>query len=125
MTELSGFELGWLVGILEGEAYFGYCSQTQIIQVQMCDEDVVNKVAALFERITNSSIRVTEYDRGGTAQIAYKVHVSGERARAIMRLVVRHMNYRRRQKIWQALNGFVTTMHKVDLVRLLKIGEVA
>ena len=122
MNVLSGFELGYLVGLLEGEGSFGYYSGTQRIYLAMIDEDSVNRVAGLCERIIGRDVHV--YERppyGASKQIAYEFHINGHGARMIMRLIVRHMSYRRRQRIWQNLNGFQPA--KINVIDLLQIKQ--
>lgn len=127
-TDLDQFELGWLIGILEGEGYFGYERGTCRVIVGMSDEDTINRVALLFEKILGVDVNVIEEaQRQGRLDHAamYRLNLTGQRARKIMRLVVRHMSFRRRQRIWQCLNGYVApkVRQKVDLVGLGLIKE--
>jgi len=117
MSVLSDFELGWLVGLLEGEGHFGLYS-SQVIEVNMTDEDTIYKVVSIYERVLGVTVNVMFIPKA-KGQDVFCVRICGERARTIMRLVVSHMNYRRRQKIWQCLNGY--RQPKFDLVSLLNI----
>ena len=122
MARISDFELGWLCGILEGEGTFGFNSGTQRIGLQMTDEDAVYRVASLFERITEGLAEVHSVNRtqpNPNHKDMFGLMICGERARVVMRLVVNHMSYRRRQRIWQSLNGF--TPDKVDVLRILSL----
>ena len=118
---ITDFELGWLVGLLEGEGYFGYGSRTRVVEVTMTDEDAVNRVALLFEKITGREFNITRRneERRNRKQ-PYRVLASGDAAITIMRLVVKHMSVRRRKRIWQALNGFTPTKLNVNIVDLTK-----
>ncbi|SRR6266478_3029522 len=115
MSVLSGYELGWLVGVLEGEGHFGIYT-SQVIEVNMTDEDTIYKVASLYQRILNTEISVTAIYKPQGKDV-YCVRIYGERARTIMRLVVSHMSHRRRQVIWRCLNRFKAP--RVDIVKLL------
>lgn len=120
MSELSHFELGWLVGILEGEGHFGLYT-SQVIEVNMTDEDTIYKVAGLFEKILESSVNVIEiYKPNGRDVFCARIY--GERARKVMKLVVPYMSYRRRQMIWRCLNKFKGA--KVALDKLLNLQTI-
>jgi hypothetical protein len=119
MSVLSGYELGWLVGILEGEGHFGLYT-SQVIEVNMTDEDTIYKVASLFERVLQSPVNVVELQKARGKNV-FCARIYGERARTVMRLVVSHMSSRRRQVIWQCLNGYKAP--KVDLVKLLGLNQ--
>ncbi len=122
MSNLSDFELGWLVGILEGEGHFGFYT-SQVVEVNMTDEDTLYKIASIYERILGVPITVLSIPKK-SGQEVFSVRVYGERARTIMHLVVTHMSYRRRQKIWQCLNSFrPEKVNVVDLMKTLKKGE--
>ncbi len=119
---LSDFELGWLVGLLEGEGHFALYT-SHVVEVNMTDEDTIYKIASIYERVLGISINVLSIPRK-SGQEVFSVRVYGERARTIMRLVVTHMSYRRRQKIWQCLNGFrPEKVNVVDLMKMLQKGE--
>lgn len=117
---LSEFELGWLVGILEGEGYFGYERGTCRVIVGMTDEDTIHRVAGLLERVLNERVNIREEAPrpGRTEQQMYRISITGKKARQVMRHVVHHMSFRRRQKIWQALNGYTSPNVKLSLVNL-------
>jgi|SRR5882672_2169783 len=123
MEELSAFDLGWLVGILDGEGYFGYERGTCRVTITMSDEDTINRVAGLFERCLSQQVNIVEEnvrsDRPNSSAM-YRINLTGDRARRIMRLVVRHMCYRRRQRIWQCLNGYIQPKLKLDIVSLIR-----
>jgi len=51
---LSQFDLAWLVGILEGEGSFRFTNRTQRVTVNMTDEDIIYKIADIFQKITGN-----------------------------------------------------------------------
>lgn len=123
--DLDQFELGWLVGILEGEGHFRF-DNTQKIEIGMCDEDSVNRLAAIFEKFLGCEISVKgKFPSQENRQVSYHILLSGDRARKVMRLVVRHMSIRRRQCIWQCLNSYRPKMVKLDLTELGLVKDVA
>lgn len=125
-SQLSDFELGWLVGILEGEGTFRYFHRSQRVALQMSDEDTVYKVAAIFERLTGLVIEVKDIKpQKNHHSLMHYIAVNGEPARVVMKTIVKHMSHRRRQKIWQCLNAFDIEAKrvKIDLVKLALVKE--
>lgn len=107
--ELTQFEVGWLTGLLEGEGHFRYTTKTQRITLNSTDEDVIYRAAALFDRVTGKACNITVKDMGKynpNAKEQYYIQLYGESARLIMRLVLPHLCYRRRQRVWQCLNCY-------------------
>lgn len=117
MRVLSDYELGWLVGVLEGEGHFGFYT-SHVIEVNMTDQDTIFKVASIYERVLGTSINVTKISKSKGRDV-YCARIYGERARIIMRLVVSHMSYRRRQCIWQCLNSYKPT--KLDVAATVNL----
>lgn len=115
------YELGWLVGLLEGEGHFSCAKGTQQLVLGMTDKDVVLRAKALFEKLLQLDkpihLIITHTGRG-TDSVMLTVRLYGAKARAIMRLIVRHMGTRRRARIWQALNLFEG--RKLDLANILE-----
>jgi len=122
---LSDFELGWLVGILEGEGCFTATNKGKSpnIQLRMCDEDIVYRAAAMIERITGEPLNVYVEDKcspGWASSVRFRLY--GWKAKKIMRLLVKHMGTRRRQRIWQLLNGhFILKTDKPELPNILQL----
>lgn len=114
-------ELFWLVGLLEGEGYFGFEKWSQRVQVKMTDLDIVVKVAILFEKITGRRPVVHESPNRKNVKdsLPYVIAIHGEDARTVMRMVVSHMGARRRRRIWQSLNRFKPRKLEIDLTKLL------
>lgn len=90
----------WLVGVFEGEAYFGYQRSTKKprIEVEMKDEHVVARVAAMLK--VNYQRRDRRATRPGTS-ITYRVALSGQRALRLMKRMQPHMSPRRARAIQQ------------------------
>lgn len=122
---LSDYELGWLVGILEGEAYFGYSGRTQELKIRMTDLDTMFSVARSMSKITGNLIEVksTGIRKNGDQEL-FAVAIFGENAREVMQTIVPHMHHRRRAKIWQSLNKYRETKKSfedlgIDIATLL------
>lgn len=107
---LTDFELGWLVGYLEGEGSFQLQSG-RYHRVDHCstDEDVVLKAIGIIEKVAGQVKDPWLQSRPSRSNQVpiFKHTVSGKQAVTVMRLVVSHMSWRRRQRIWQCLNGYV------------------
>lgn len=113
MIKLSDFELGWLVGILEGEGYFAYVPRTQRLAIEMVDEDTMNSVALMFSKIVGKEVNpVHRLAARDNHQDAFQIQLSGESARLIMKAVLPYMHHRRRARIWQALNNYAAPKQK-------------
>ena len=99
-------ELFWLIGILEGEGYFDYEKWSQRVQVKMTDLDIIERVVDVFEKITGRRTNIHESpNKKKSDSLPYVIAIHGEDARKVMRMIVPYMGFRRRQRIWQSLNG--------------------
>lgn len=124
MATLSEFEIGWLVGLLEGEGNFDFTG-SQKIQLRMCDQDTVITYVNLLSKFLERNVSIRTRNPGGNKQDIYDVLICGDSARKVMRLIVPYLHYRRRQKVWQCLNKYkapkITTEGRVDLAELLNL----
>jgi hypothetical protein len=114
-------EFWWLVGILEGEGFFDYNNGTQRISVAMTDLDIIQKVSSIFTKISGReyAIRHRHYAKAEYTEL-YEVHVFGQTAREILLMIVPHMSARRRQRIWQMLNGYRSKIQKLDVAQIVQ-----
>lgn len=103
---VSDFDFGWLVGVLEGEAYFGFNSKTYRVDISMVDEDTICRCAKIMGELVGESLVVTSKMPSGDRQELYNIVITGARAKRLMLIVVKYMRYRRRAQIWQALNKY-------------------
>ncbi len=117
-------EFWWLVGILEGEGYFGYEKWSWRVQVKMTDYDTMQKVKLIFEKITGRVHTIHESpNKNLRDSLPYVIAIHGQDAREVMLMVVAHMSERRRQKIWQSLNKYkpkATNTEVIDILSLMK-----
>lgn len=132
-SRVSDFEFAWLIGLLEGEGSFAYSggdntkSGSQGVRLDMTDEDVVYKAAALIERLTDSHISISCRDNSAKTnwKDSFYFQIYGTRARMLMKLMVKHMSWRRRQQIWLALNrrSVKTALRRqTGVINLVELG---
>ena len=111
----TDFELGWIVGILEGEGCFSVLRQirrnrTQYyeyprVTLSMTDKDVVQS----FKDILGISQNIHTWEQTGERlkrghRTLYSLSVMGDTAEAIMLSVAEHMHSRRKSRIQEILN---------------------
>lgn len=103
---LTQFEIGWLVGLLEGEGTFRFQNRTCHVVIKITDEDTMYRYIEVVRKLTGRTYDLKSYDRAHeNRQQIYQVNICGGNARLVMKTIVPHMSYRRRQCIWQSLNG--------------------
>lgn len=91
-------DLIWLAGLLEGEGSFDlHKGRYPRIRVGMTDRDVVGRAATLMGAKVRLSLKPAP------AKAMFHAEVSGERATALMRLLLPHMGARRSAKIAEVL----------------------
>ena len=111
---ISELDIGWLAGLLEGEGSFRYYHSQQI-DLNMTDEDVVERYARITGELTESKVNIVvrnDSKANKKHKVVFRVTISGERARIVMRTIVGHMGWRRRQRIWQSLNKYIPKRKK-------------
>lgn len=96
----------WLVGVFEGEAYFGYDASRSrpVVQVEMKDEHVIARIAAIL------GISYMRRDRRSTrpnSSVTYRVTHSGRRAMQLMKRLQPYMSPRRARAIEQIELGYL------------------
>lgn len=105
IRKLSIFELGWLVGILEGEGSFmkgpPSCPNKPVVSVNMTDEDVISKVSFYFG-IKYSKIKT----RDVKWKNSYIAKIRGEKALNLMNIIKPYMSIRRQKQIEDAISCF-------------------
>ena len=88
----------------------------------MTDLDIVEKATAICTKVTGRvyMIRQHEYDNPNY-KTRHEFHVFGDGARDILRMIVPHMGIRRRQRIWQIINGFRQPNTKLDIGKIIQM----
>lgn len=98
---MTDFELGWLVGLMEGEGTF--CLQKQrypIMAIAMLDRDIIARVAKIWG--SNVTFSFTQQ----TSKQIFKTGVTGHRSRYWMTLLKPHLSFRRQQQITLCLSVY-------------------
>lgn len=101
---MDKFDLGWIVGILEGEGCFTTHSPSRTRQylqvaVAMSDEDTIKRLSGLL----NASYHKRPDNRPGRLMM-YRTQVNGRRAEALMREVRPFLSARRSARIQELLS---------------------
>lgn len=103
--KIANNDLYWLAGLVEGEGTFLKGSPSNpgspSIAVQMTDEDIVKRIANLFDVKYHNSKRGPEHHKR-----VYSVRLTGRRAVAFMQLLKPLMGIRRQVQIDKALNSY-------------------
>lgn len=96
----------WLVGVCEGEAYFGYYTsrKTPVIEIEMKDEHVIARVAAIF---SVSYIRRDRRAERPESSVTYRVALRGRRALQVMKRLQPYMSPRRARAIQQVEDSYL------------------
>ena len=119
----TDFELGFIVGLLEGEGSFrcnrgnNRTSTCMVISVNMTDLDVIKHIAKLLG-VTSKimSYNPNKYRKfKHKAKIMYQIELRGIKAIEIMKIILPYMSKRRQIKIKSLLKEFKSqTKYLVD-----------
>lgn len=110
-TKDSVYMFYWLVGLFEGEAYFGWLekSETAIVEVQMTDEAVIAKIASLFDAKYQIRKRLSDKHRP-----VFRVSLRGKRAMQLMHRMYPYLSPRRKAAIRKIEKAYVESTGKKD-----------
>ena len=112
LQNLSSFDLGWLVGMAEGEGCF-YCKYSKSnlksgkfvypmcgFTVMSTDKDVMQKLEVLLDiQAKGPYYKHQENER----KVVWSIQVTGNKAIAIMKTLYEHLSIRRKEQIDKAL----------------------
>lgn len=110
--QISEDDLNWLAGLLEGEGSFmagpPSAPNRPSISVHMTDEDVIRRVATLFD------IGFVQIIKGKRAhhKTSYAVRLRGARAVELMKLLEPLMGIRRQDQIKRVVSSYVPKNRK-------------
>lgn len=94
---MDALQTAWLAGLIEGEGCFTF-SRTPICRVQMTDEDIVARIAALFGSAYQSAP-----PRGTQRKTVFSTSIHGARALALMESIRPFMGKRRTERMGQVI----------------------
>ena len=97
---VSSIDIAWLAGLVEGEGCFKNNGSTPSIVVQMTDQDVIQKIANLF----NTKIMGPYGPYAAQKQPTYIAQYSGKAAVGWMMTLYNLLGERRKAKIEELLN---------------------
>lgn len=112
LQNLSPFDLGWLVGVVEGEGCF-YCKDSKSrlksgkfvypmcgFTVMSTDEDVMRRLEVLLDLQAKGPYYKDQEDK---RKVVWSIQITGNRAVAIMKTLYEHLSIRRKEQIDKAL----------------------
>lgn len=102
---LTDFELGWLVGLIEGDGCVTHDGKNPRIVVKMTDLDVVERFAALVGVPVHGPYKYEDTQIGPKPY--YVAYLNGLRARSFMASASAHFSSRRREQIAAIIGGQV------------------
>lgn len=129
MTPVNPLEVAWLAGLLEGEGSFimsksgkwkGVQHTSPLITLGMTDEDVVRRVAALWERAVSVNRRS---EREGNARDLYSTRLSGDKAVFWMLAMFGFMGARRQAKMLEVVGLQVEKVPHRERARLAATAQ--
>lgn len=102
----------WLVGVFEGEAWFGYIASRKcpVIEVEMKDEHVIARVAAI---LGTSYIRRDRRESRPNTAITFRTRLTGKRALQLMKRLQPYLSPRRARAIAQVEESYVREVSTV------------
>jgi hypothetical protein len=104
-------DLIWLAGLCEGEAYFGARPNGYPrMSVEATDRDVVGRCAMLM----GGKVRA-RMQRNERSAPTYVTEVTGDKAIAVMEMLLPHMGARRSSKILEIMFGYKRTLQSTAL----------
>lgn len=110
MTRRKEFQLGWLVGFLEGGGCFWTSRKMIGISAVSTDEDALKHAA----RLMGSVVHGPKKHKSPRYKPYFTTSLSGDKAEKTMKLVLPHMSKRRQEKIRSVLSFW---KNRVLLVR--------
>jgi len=93
-------KIAWLAGILEGEGSFSFNDGGFTISLSMTDEDVVAKVASLWNRPYHLSSKGVKHGY----KVQYRVNICATPAIEWMFTIYSFMGYRRQSQMLHVIN---------------------
>ena len=134
IKELFGFELGFVVGIFEGEGWFGIKKRRNYVgkvyascSVKMTDEEVLDKLV-YYLGIDFSVVKERKSPQKKNWRIPYSVTFTGNTALKIANQLYPYLSERRKRQIdkmrmFNALN--IETFDKIVELEIKKPEEIA
>jgi hypothetical protein len=97
MRELSEFDLGWLVGLIEGDGSLTYDGKKAVVALKITDLDVAQRFARLMGTTVSGPYHYEDHQLG--PKPFYVSKIAGKRAREFMVSAAGHFGMRRQEQI--------------------------
>ena len=115
---MTNDDLFWLAGLLEGEGSFMHgppsAPNTPRISINMTDEDIIARVAALFD-VKYHHVRLTPYGVERGWKPSFVCTITGKRAIELMKILSPLMGNRRKSKIYEIISSLNPPYRKLSI----------
>jgi len=103
MRKKSQYEIGWLVGLIEGDGCFTFDGKYPVVVLKLTDLDTAERFAELMETTVYGPYHYEDSQIGPKPY--YMSKIIGRRARQFMNSTAHHFSVRRREQIRALLGG--------------------
>lgn len=95
--QLTEFDLGWLVGLIEGDGSFTFDGKHAVVVLKITDLDIAQKFARLLRTTVSGPYHYEGQQLGSKPY--YMTKIAGKRAREFMASTASHFSRRRQAQI--------------------------
>jgi len=99
---ITDFDIGWLVGLIEGDGCFTFDGKNPVVVLKITDLDTAQRFARLMRTTVSGPYHYEDQQLGPKPY--YMTKIAGIRARQFMASTAHHFGERRREQI-RALIG--------------------
>lgn len=118
MMRLSEFELGWLVGLIEGDGTFTFDGKNVAVVLKITDRDTAQRFATLMRTTVAGPYHYEGQQLGPKPY--YMTKVTGKRAREFMASAAGYFSLRRQAQITRVLGDQL----RIDLSPAVALTEL-
>lgn len=97
ISQLSEFELGWLVGLIEGDGTLTFDGKHAVVALKITDLDTAQRFAGLLRTTVAGPYYYEEHQIG--TKPYYMAKIAGKRAREFMASAAGYFSVRRQEQI--------------------------
>lgn len=103
---LTQFDIGWLVGLIEGDGCFTFDGKVAVIALKMTDLDTVQRFASMLGATVMGPYCYEDSQMG--TKPCWVSRLTGRRAKEFMASTMHHFSSRRQQQIRALIGGQLT-----------------
>lgn len=103
MFKITQFDLGWLIGLIEGDGTFTFDGKNRVVALKITDLDVAERFARLLNTTVNGPYHYEDSQIGPKPY--YMTKISGRRAVEFMASTAQYFGQRRQAKIRELLGN--------------------